>query len=322
MKLKKELIILGIVIFGLSVYLVYQKDDHTQYALPDIPRIAKNQISKLELSKGGTTVTLQRKDNTWHILPQNYPADSELVNPMLSELEGLKLTTLVSESKNYARYDLKGNNRIAVKAWVGGEIRRQLHLGKSAGTYQHTFVKLANDPNVYHCRGDIRYKFDQTLDSLRDKTVLSFNTNQITELTVVTADKKTSVQKSEEAIGKAPSSGEAGPANVWKTADGRLIDTSVLQNFLATLSALKCDSYIKDKHKGDFKDPVFQIFLKGAQEDSLYVFAKADPKATAYPGTSSQNGYPFLVSASRVDSIKSQWEKVWSASEMPAAERR
>ena len=38
---------------------------------------------------------------------------------MLDVIEELTLTALVSESKNYVRYDLSHDEKITVKAWKG-----------------------------------------------------------------------------------------------------------------------------------------------------------------------------------------------------------
>ena len=60
---------------------------------------------------------------------------------MLSAIENLTLTALVSESKNYNLYDLNEEKRINVKAWQGENLKRDVDLGKTASSFRHTFVK-------------------------------------------------------------------------------------------------------------------------------------------------------------------------------------
>jgi len=195
MKLKKEFFILVIIIVVLAGYLILKNRDHTQYQLPNLAKIEKNKISKLELAQAGKDIVLNKKDNVWYIAPHEYPADSEKINPMLAALEGLKVTALVSESKNYLRYDLSQEKKITVKAWTGQTPSREVAVGKSAATFQHTYVKLPKDSNVYHARGNFRSKFDQSVDSLRDKLVLSVNAGDLHEIRIIAEGQTTVIHK-------------------------------------------------------------------------------------------------------------------------------
>jgi len=184
MKIKKEYVILAGVMVALILYLVLHRSNRTHYKLPDITEISGKQISKLEIGKADKTLALNKKDTTWYIDPKGYPADSDKVKNMLDVIEKLTLTALVSESKNYVRYDLTDGKKITVQAWKGKTLSREFDIGKTANTYQHTFVRLATDSNVYHARGDFRRKFDQTVNDLRDKTVLSYTQKDIRDITL------------------------------------------------------------------------------------------------------------------------------------------
>ena len=90
----------------------------------------QKEISKVEISKQDTTIVLNRKDNSWQIMPQEYPADANQVESMLDVIEKLSLTALVSESKDYKRYQLEEDNKLIVKAWSGDTLRREFEIGK------------------------------------------------------------------------------------------------------------------------------------------------------------------------------------------------
>ena len=185
MKLKKEYILLAAVIIGLGAYLIFQKTDRTHYRLPEPSKISKDDISKIEIKTADRTIEIKKKDGEWVIGPKAYPADADRIREMLETIAALKLTALISESKNYVRYDLNEAKRLAVKAFSGNSLLREFDIGKTAPTYQHTFVKLAGDPNVYHARGYFRTKFDQSVDDLRDQRVLSFEKVQIKDVEIV-----------------------------------------------------------------------------------------------------------------------------------------
>ncbi|MGD9384629.1 MAG: DUF4340 domain-containing protein [Desulfobacterales bacterium] len=313
MKIKKEYLILAGVMVALILYLVLHRSNRTHYKLPDITEISVKQISKLEVGKADKTLVLNKKDNTWYIDPKGYPADSDKVKNMLNVIEELNLTALVSESKNYVRYDLTHGKKIAVKAWQGKTLIREFDIGKAATTYQHTFVRLATDPNVYHAIGNFRREFDQTIDELRDKTVLSFMEKDIREITL-TEDKKTiilsqkQVSEQEDKTSKEPKT-----KIVWQNADGKKVDKEKVGSLLSFLHRLDCETYINDMEKDDFKNPTCAVALKGDKEYLLSVFAKKDKNAKTYPAISSENDYPFLLSRSQVESIKSKIEDILEA---------
>ena len=184
MKAKKEYLILILIIIGLSVYLFMRTADRTFYELPQIAALEQNQITKIEISKDGQTIVLNKKDNKWYLEPHGYTADTKKVKDMLSTLGGMTLTTLVSESKDYGRYELNDEKRIAVKAWQQETLKRNFDIGKPASSFRHTFVRLDGDSRVFHARDNFRGKFDLTVDNLRDKNVLSFKPAEISEIQI------------------------------------------------------------------------------------------------------------------------------------------
>ncbi len=321
MKLKKEFFILAIIIVALAGYLFFKNRDRTQYQLPDLAKIEKNQISKLELTQSGKDIVLNKKDNAWYIAPHDYPADSEKITPMLAALEGLKVTAMVSESKNYLRYDLNPEKKITVKAWAGSTSSREVNIGKSAATFQHTYVTLPNDSNVYHARGNFRSNFDQSVDALRDKLVFSVNVGDLNEIIITEEGQTTFIRKLKSEPEKSDSKDKE-PKAQWETKTGQSIDSGKLEAFLALFSRFSCDKYIDQKEKSDFQKPVYQINFIEKKEHSLSFFDKIDPKAGNYPGISSANPYPFLLATSQLDRIKEAAREMLPKSETSKSEEK
>ena len=320
MKIKKEYFILAGVMVALILYLVLHRSNRTHYKLPDIASVSGKQISKLEVGKAGKTVVLNKKDNTWYIEPKAYPADSDKVKNMLDVIEKLTLTALVSESKNYVRYDLTTDKKITVKAWHEKTLSHDFDIGKAANTYQHTFVRLATDSNVYHARGDFRRKFDQTVDELRDKTVLAYTQKDIREITlshekktITLTQKQVSEQGGKKKDKQDTTSEKPETKIVWQDAEGKKMDNAKVNRLLSFLNRLECETYITDEKKDELKNPTYAFTLKGDKKCSLSVFTKKDKDAKTYPAISSGNDYPFLLSESQVESIKYKNEDILEA---------
>lgn len=313
MKLKIEYVMLFVVILGLSVYLLYSEKDQTHYQLPEPAPLSAADVTKLEITREGNSLVLNKRDDQWYIGPEDYPADSRKVEKMLDAVATLSLTAMVSESENYERYDLHPDKKIAVRAWQGTSLVRSFAIGKTAASFRHTFLTLKGDNKVYHAAGSFRNDFDNGLPDLRDKTVLSFQTQDIQQLTVIKEDGQIDFVRGELPVQVEPSDGDteapapsSPPQIVWNTPepeDDITGDKDKIERFLETLSRLSCDSYVQNAKKEDFTEPIYTVRLKGLEELSLSIYAKETEDASLYPATSSQNAYPFHLRKAQAENV-------------------
>ena len=304
MKLKKEYIALALVIVALVAYLALRKTDRTHYRLPAIGEVLQADMTKVEITKNGKTISLVRKDSRWVIEAGEFPVDPQKIGDMLAAMEKLSLSARISESKNYERYELGDDQKIGVKVWVGNAVRRELEIGSTASTFRHTHVRFAGDDIVYQAQGNLRVKFDVTADGLRDKTVLAFDMESVVKLTIrkdgksVVVSRKEGAAQADEKEKKTPPSGGAATEKaepLWEDGTGKRADAANIRRVLTALSGLKCQEFIKDLKKEDLKQPVMEIVINGKTEDRLAVFAKTDKAAGSQPAISSGSDYPFLL---------------------------
>lgn len=319
----KNYIILGIVIVALVAYLVLHDANRSQYDLPALPEVAGQDISRIEYTAGGDPVVLTRKADDWFVGQMQWPADAAKVGPMVSTIVDLRLTALVSTAQAYVRYDLTDEKKITVSAWAGDKEVRRFDVGKAADTYRHTFVKLPEDPNVYHAMENFRRTFEHTAQALRDKKVLSVTPEGIRELTLVSADKTLTLTRQEvpvapvETDGEAPAPGAetesdqpAPPTEiVWQTAAGESVDTDAVKRLLAKFSGMTCESYIDDRKKEALENPETVITLLGDNAYTLSVFAKENTD-TGHPAVSSENNYPFILQDRVIEDIRKEMDSL------------
>jgi len=323
MKLKKEYFILTAILVALILYLALHQANRTHYQLPELSAISGKHISKLEITTKSGSIVFSKKDNTWHIEPKGFRADSTKVKNILNVIEKLKLTALVSESKDYVRYDLGNNKDIRVKAWQGNTLLREFDIGKPAPTFKHTFVKLPDDPNVYHARGNFRGNIDRTVDDFRDKSVLSYAQNTIQEMSLTHEKKTISLsrkeipetlpEKKDASAAKAPKASKT--KTVWEDTKGHKAVPSRISSLLSFLNSLECERYLDDLKKEDLKNPTYAVTLKGEKEYSLLVFAKKDKNAKNYSAISSENESVFALADTQVDTIKSKLDEILNVEE-------
>ncbi|MBF0099583.1 MAG: DUF4340 domain-containing protein [Desulfobacterales bacterium] len=335
-KIKKEYPILLIIICGLGAYLYLHNSDSTHYEIPTLTSVVKKDISKIEIATTDKNIVLNREDNKWKIAPQGYLADSDKVQSMLDIISDLTLTTMVSETQNYQRYDLDNDKKIKVKAWSGDIVVRDMDIGKTAPSYRHTYVRLSDNTNVYHAQENFRSRFEQSLEELRDKHVLSFNTADIQEVQIAKgADQNLLFNRKQAPVevkatdtsagdnkGKTDAKPQEPPPMVWQDATGKPANENQINALLNILSTLSCDSYIVDKTKNDIQKnkPTHTYTLKGAKTYVLSIFEKLTESDQSYPAVTSENDYPFLLSISKFNDMASKIDELSGKKEEAKAE--
>jgi hypothetical protein len=325
MKIKKEIIILELVIIALSAYLALRRTDRTHYALPEIPPVDKKQISRLEISKAGHSAVLVREEDRWLLEDGLYPVEPAKADRMLDEVSGLTLTALVSESQSYERYGLDPAEALEIRVWAGKTLARSFAVGRTASTYRHTFVRLADDPKVYHAGGNMRGLFDSSPSELRDKTVLSFDPEQIHSIRIVEKEKTIALERRQapEAGKEASkdrdeaSEGSGAKKDAWVDASGQPVSQEKTNRLISGLSRLQCDHFLENRKKEEYRDPVIEITLEGSEPYVLNVFEK---NQDGYPAATSMSPYPFILNDSWMNSLKTDIQELGKpdAPETPA----
>jgi hypothetical protein len=311
MKIKKEYILLTVLILALAGYLFLKKRNQLHYTLPVTPVIAKADIVKLELQKGTQQTILTKKDNAWSISPGNYPADSEKIDKIISDINGFSINTLISESGDYLRYDLTEDKKITVKVHGEKGLLFTFAVGKRATTFKHTFVMIEGDKRVFQTQGNFRNDFDQGPQDLRDKKVMAFEKDAVVSLEIVDGSKvlnlKKRVSKDKDAEQKTAAAQTTVPGS-WTTSTGKEVSETAMADLFSLLTGLQCDSYLENKKKQDFKDkdPLISITLRGEKGATLSIFEKNDhkDKDTGNPAISSGSSSPFILQKLKVEQIR------------------
>lgn len=320
MKLKKEVVILLLVIAALTVYLFLRSEDHTHFKLPRLQTVESKQIDRMLITKGKQNVELRKEDEQWVVGPKAYAADSVAVKNMVRAAADLTFTALVSESKSYERYGLADAQKIHVEAFAGKKKVRDFFVGRRAPTHQHTFVELAGNPDVYHARGTIDNTYDRTIDELRDETVLKYDKGDISAVILdrggqsATFTRKVKPPEKETQAKADQASKSAKPQIQWVDQDGNAVDTTDVNRLIDQLSNLKCEGYMDDGAKDKLKEPLWTVTLKSDQKaHHLSLYDKEGEENTTYPALSSGSPYAFRLPKRRVETFEKSMDRLLKA---------
>lgn len=322
--MRKEYIIPVLMIIALAAYLALRSTDQTHYELPKLAALENAKIDRLKLTSGESDpIELVKKDEQWFIEPRGYLADSTKVKKMVQAAAGLAITELVSESANYQRYDLGDDKKINVQVFEEGNKIREFDLGRVAPTFQHTFARLADNPNIYYAKSAMKTTFDQTVKTLRDKSVLSFEVDAVNGLDIRKGDVSLTIAKKEipaevdekkekETTEEDSATPPPEPEIQWQDAQNQPVDPNSVNRLLGTLSNLKCESYLEDDAKDTLKDPAWTVTVKTDSDSyTLAVFPGPDQEENdRVAATSSANQYAFEFPNHRVEDMGKQVNKL------------
>jgi len=310
MNIKREYIILFFIIAVLVLYIFLRKENRIQYDIPEISKMDRAEITGIEINTKDKKISIRREGDKWVIGKEKYFALLPMIEDMLDFLERPVLMTVVSESKNYQRYGLDEDSRLLVNAISNEVVERSVEIGVKAEGQRYTFIKMENDHRVYSTKNDLREIFSLELDDIRDKTVISFDINEINNIHLVRKDKElTAIRKEVQEEKKGAEDSKPGSKYIWQSSDGKELDGSVVIEILNEISTLRCLGYNYDKKKEDFKYPENTIRINGKKEYILSVFNKEGDDSD-YPVISSESPNPFTISLWKIDNILDKFEKL------------
>ncbi|MGD0821623.1 MAG: DUF4340 domain-containing protein [Desulfomonilia bacterium] len=309
MNVKKEYILLALLIASSIAYLVFERTDRVHYTLPKLKAVKTDEITKIEMTHAGSRIALTKKDDSWYISPNNWRADQTKISEMLEKLSGLVVTDLVSESKTYERYALDDKNKLILKAYSGNVLNRELDVGKVATTNQHTYIRFPGNDKVYLASGDLSRLFQTPAAELRDMLVFSINPPDITGISIEQYGKKIVLNREELPQDKSQKKPDKDAVKlfIWKDEKGAVVDKAKIDAFLSVLSKIYGEGYLDDAMKASLTNPAITLKIKGSKEYVLSIFDKTSEKI---PALSSQSESPFVFPGYKLDTLKKSLDEI------------
>ena len=289
--MKKEYIILILLIVLVGAYITFHDENADHYTLPQVDKIPAADIQQIDITSKDGDVSLVRKNDKWVMGKQEYPADPQSLKDITEALSTLKISALISQSKDVTRYDLDEKDRISVKVTRKDSKTFSFNIGKTAPTMNHTYVMLEGDTNVYQANSSFRTYFAENQQGLRDKSVMTFSSKDIKSVSIAVSEKTeqfTRMQKEEK---------DKPPVTVWTTSDGSSTDAKNIQDLLGELAGLECESFLADDAAAELSEqaPVYSVSLNDGGGMTLKLYKKEGKEA--FSAISSMSQYAFTLNS-------------------------
>jgi Domain of unknown function (DUF4340) len=158
-------------------------------ASPKLADIPAAQIKDIDLKKrDGASVVLENQNGKWTITaPEALPADQDAANGVASALSPVSADNVVEEKpKDLGQYGLN-NPSLTVTVDEKNGKTQQLFFGDDVPAGSLVYARVGSDPKVYAVSSGVKTSLDKSANDLRDKRLLTFDSNRLTRVEIGTA---------------------------------------------------------------------------------------------------------------------------------------
>jgi hypothetical protein len=155
-------------------------------ASPKLTDIPQAQIKEIDLKKkDGATVVLQNQNGRWSITaPEQLPADQDAANNVASTFNPVSADNVVEDKpKDLSQFGLKDPALTVTVVEKNGK-SQQLFLGDDVPAGSLVYARADSDPKVYALSSSIKTSLDKSVNDLRDKRLLTFDSNRLTRIEI------------------------------------------------------------------------------------------------------------------------------------------
>src|SRR3954454_8976903 len=167
-------------------------------ASPKLAEIPAAQIKDLTIKKkDGSTVEVQKTKDKWTIAaPGQYPADQDAVTSMTSSLSPITADSVVEDkATDLSKYGLTAPS-LTVTVHENNGKSDEIYFGDDVPAGSLVYVRVGSDPKVYAVASSTKTSLDKSVNDLRDKRLLTFDSNNLTRVELVSGKNNVEFGKS------------------------------------------------------------------------------------------------------------------------------
>jgi len=227
------------------------------------------------LPREGDALRVERGAEGWRIRePVDFPADRSRADAMAAQLASLSSEGAFEDPADFEEYGLEDASALRVE-FEAGERGGRLAVGNETPVGGKRYVAV--EGSVHSLPNFDLSSFETTLDELRDRRILDFDTASIEKVNVGWPTGGLLLRRKPSPEGEATSGWEI-ISPVAAPADGPAVD-----GLLSNLSFLRAEDFIDEPEEGDlaiFEMPAFWLTLDFGDAATPLSMVVADPDAS------------------------------------------
>src|SRR3954463_7627009 len=165
---------------------------------PKLVDIPEAQIQSINLKKkDGSLLAVERKADKWAITqPQPYPTDQDAANSLASSLSPVSADNLVEDKvTDFIKYGLTTPSLSVAVHQKNGKTS-DIVFGDDVPAGSLVYARVGSDPKVYAVSSSVKTSLDKSVNDLRDKRLLTFNSNNLSRVELVSGKNNVEFGKS------------------------------------------------------------------------------------------------------------------------------
>ncbi len=208
----------------------------------------------------GREAVLERRDDGWQLsAPLNAPADPEAAEAMAGALASMASESVIEDPQPPAVYGLADGAR-EIRFTAAGEART-IRFGDKTPVGANTYAATGSGDTVYAVPTFHAQSFEKSLDDLRERRILPFETASIRRVEASWPGGGVTVEKN----------GDDGWSMV-QPFQGRA-DAETVRALLADLSYLRATGFVDDPPddaEAGLSEPAFEVLLQGEEGEKPF----------------------------------------------------
>jgi len=151
---------------------------------PKLVDIPEAQVQSIDLKKkDGSLVAVQRQGDKWAITqPQPYATDQDAVNTLASSLNPVSADNVVEDkATDFIKYGLTTPSLTVAVHGKNGKTS-DIIFGDDVPAGSLVYARVGTDPKVYAVSSSVKTSLDKGVNDLRDKRLLTFNSNNLSRI--------------------------------------------------------------------------------------------------------------------------------------------
>jgi hypothetical protein len=153
-------------------------------ASPTFVSIPDASIESIAIQKkDASPTTIERKNGKWALTaPAAFPADQEAANGLVTSLSPVTADSIVEDKPtDLTKYGLNAPSLTVTVHEKKGK-SDEILFGDDVPAGSLVYAQHKSDPKVYTLASSIKTSLDKSVNDLRDKRLLTFDTNQLTRI--------------------------------------------------------------------------------------------------------------------------------------------
>jgi hypothetical protein len=184
----RNLVIAAAVLAVLAGFVYYSKQhppSSSSTATPASPKVVdipEKNVQSIDIKKkDGSSVVLQREAGKWAITaPEKWKADQDSVTSLFSSLNPVSADSIVEDNAtDLKKYGLTTPS-LTVTVHTNNGKSDDLIFGDDVPAGSLVYARVDQSPKVYAVASSVKTSFDKSTNDLRDKRLLTFDTNKLT----------------------------------------------------------------------------------------------------------------------------------------------